>query len=400
LVQPGTIPYVEAGRSKGPCKSQRPGPIRTTMARSRARFSGRAHRFARQANAAAAPMALIRVAVLGAGEWGPNLIRNFHNKQTSEVVWIIDRDAARLDEVHARFPDVQVGEDADQALCDSSVHAVVVATPTSTHYFLAKEVLERRKHVLVEKPLTTNVKQGLQLLELATSQRLVLMVGHVFLYNLGIRKVKEYLDAGHLGKVYYVSMVRTNLGPIRLDVNAAWDLAAHDVSIANYWFDAEPLSVSAIGEAWINQGIEDAVFATLRYPQGLLVNLHASWLNPCKARNITVVGERRMLTFDDMNVNEPLRIYDRQVTDERTRATYVDSFTSFRASVPKVHITVPKMPLGEPVATQCAHFVECIATGKQPLSGGREGIAVVRALEAMQRSIRAGGREEQVEPSC
>ena len=370
------------------------------MARSRARFSGRAHRFARQANAAAAPMALIRVAVLGAGEWGPNLIRNFHNKQTSEVVWIIDRDAARLDEVHARFPDVQVGEDADQALCDSSVHAVVVATPTSTHYVLAKEVLERRKHVLVEKPLTTNVKQGLQLLELATSQRLVLMVGHVFLYNLGIRKVKEYLDAGYLGKVYYVSMVRTNLGPIRLDVNAAWDLAAHDVSIANYWFDAEPLSVSAIGEAWINQGIEDAVFATLRYPQGLLVNLHASWLNPCKARNITVVGERRMLTFDDMNVNEPLRIYDRQVTDERTRSTYVDSFTSFRASVPKVHITVPKMPLGEPVATQCAHFVECIATGKQPLSGGREGIAVVRALEAMQRSIRAGGREEQVEPSC
>jgi len=343
---------------------------------------------------------MIRVAVLGAGEWGPNLIRNFHNKQTSEVVWIIDRDAARLAEVQARFPDVQVSEEPARAFSDPAVDAVVVATPTSTHFTLAQQALQHSKHVLVEKPLTTKVKQGLGLLELATSQQLVLMVGHVFVYNPGIRKVKEYLDAGHLGKMYYVSMVRTNLGPIRLDVNAAWDLAAHDLSIVNYWLDAEPLSVSAIGGTWINQGIEDAVFATLTYPQGVLVNLHASWLNARKARDITVVGERRMLTFDDMDLNEPLRIYDKQVTDVRTRPTYVDSFASFRASVRKGDITVPKVPLGEPLAAQCAHFLECIVSGKQPFSGGREGIAVVRALEAMQRSIRARGREEQVELSC
>ncbi len=343
---------------------------------------------------------MIRVAVLGAGEWGPNLIRNFHNKQTSEVVWIIDRDAARLAEVQARFPDVQVSEEPARAFSDPAVDAVVVATPTSTHFTLAQQALQHSKHVLVEKPLTTKVKQGLGLLELATSQQLVLMVGHVFVYNPGIRKVKEYLDAGHLGKMYYVSMVRTNLGPIRLDVNAAWDLAAHDLSIVNYWLEAEPLSVSAIGGTWINQGIEDAVFATLTYPQGVLVNLHASWLNARKARDITVVGERRMLTFDDMDLNEPLRIYDKQVTDVRTRPTYVDSFASFRASVRKGDITVPKVPLGEPLAAQCAHFLECIVSGKQPFSGGREGIAVVRALEAMQRSIRARGREEQVELSC
>ena len=371
-----------------------------TVARGTALLSDRTHAATQQVKAAAARMAMIRVAVIGAGQWGPNLIRNFHNKQTSEVVWIIDRDAARLDEVHARFPDAQTAGDPEQALRDPSVDAVVVATPTSTHYVLAKEALERRKHVLVEKPLTTQVKQGLGLLELAARQRLILMVGHVFVYNPAIRKVKEYLDAGHLGKLYYVSMVRTNLGPIRLDVNAAWDLAAHDLSIVNYLLDAEPLSVSAIGGTWINQGIEDAVFATLRYPQGVLVNLHASWLNPRKARDITVVGERRMLTFDDMNLNEPLRIYDKQVTDACTRSTYVDSFASFRASVRKGDITVPKVPLGEPLATQCAHFLECIVTGKQPLTGGREGVAVVRALEAMQRSIRARGREEQVEPSC
>ena len=345
-------------------------------------------------------MAMIRVAVLGAGEWGPNLIRNFHNKQTSEVVWIIDRDAARLAEVQARFPDVQVSEEPARAFSDPAVDAVVVATPTSTHFTLAQQALQHSKHVLVEKPLTTKVKQGLGLLELATSQQLVLMVGHVFVYNPGIRKVKEYLDAGHLGKMYYVSMVRTNLGPIRLDVNAAWDLAAHDLSIVNYWLEAEPLSVSAIGGTWINQGIEDAVFATLTYPQGVLVNLHASWLNARKARDITVVGERRMLTFDDMDLNEPLRIYDKQVTDVRTRPTYVDSFASFRASVRKGDITVPKVPLGEPLAAQCAHFLECIVSGKQPFTGAPEGIAVVRALEAMQRSIRARGREEQVELSC
>jgi len=336
------------------------------------------------------------VAVIGAGEWGPNLIRNFHNKQTSEVVWIVDRDATRLEEVHAHFPDVQIAKHPEQALRDPCVHAVVVATPTNTHYALAKEALERRKHVLVEKPLTTDVKQGLGLLELATKHRLTLMVGHVFVYNPAIRKAKEYLDAGHLGKVYYVSMVRTNLGPIRLDVNAAWDLAAHDLSIANYWLDAEPLSVSAIGGIWINRGIEDAVFATLTYPQGVLVNLHASWLSPRKARNITVVGERRMLTFDDMNLSEPLRIYDKQASDLQIPSTYVDSFASFRASIRKGDITVPKVPLGEPLAVQCAHFLECIVTQKQPFTGGRDGIAVVRALEAMQRSIRAGGREEQV----
>ena len=343
---------------------------------------------------------MIRVAVIGAGQWGPNLIRNFHNKETSEVVWIIDRDVARLNEAHAYFPDVHAAKDPEQAFCDPSVHAVVVATPTSTHYALAKEALERRKHLLVEKPLTTEVKQGLQLLELAMSQRLTLMVGHVFVYNPAVRKVKDYLDTGYLGKVYYVSMVRTNLGPIRLDVNAAWDLAAHDLSIANYWLDAEPQSLSAIGGTWINQGIEDAVFATLRYSQGVLVNLHASWLNPRKTRDIMVVGERRMLTFDDLNLNEPLHIYDTRVSDARSRPAYVDSFASFRASIRRGDITVPKVPVGEPLALQCAHFLECIATGTQPFSGGREGIAVVRALEAMQRSMGAGGREEQVEPSC
>jgi predicted dehydrogenase len=252
---------------------------------------------------------MIRIAVIGAGRWGPNLIRNFHNRQSSEVAWVIDLDAERLGEVRARFADVKVAADVERAAADRDVDAIVVATPTSTHYAVTKLALEHGKHVFVEKPIAAELWQGIELCELAAARNRILMVGHVFVFNAGIRHVKHYLDAGKLGRLYYVSMVRTNLGPIRVDVNAAWDLASHDISIVKYWLGAEPLSVSAVGGTWINPGIEDAVFATLRYPNNIVVSLHASWLNPRKSRDITVVGERRMVTFDDMNLSEPVRIY-------------------------------------------------------------------------------------------
>ena len=328
---------------------------------------------------------MIRVAVLGAGHWGPNLIRNFHNRPRSEVAWVVDRDVNRLAQVRERFPEVRVSETHEPALQDPSVDAVVVATPTSTHYRLAKAALECDKHVLVEKPIAGEVRHGLELCELAAKRGRVLLVGHVFIYNNGVRRVKQYLDAGHLGRVYYVSMVRTNLGPIRVDVNAAWDLAAHDISIVNYWLSAAPTSVSAVGGRWINAGIEDAVVATLRYPNEVLVNLHVSWLNPRKARDITVVGERRMLTFDDMNLNEPLRIYDKQVTEERVHPTYVDTFASFRAALRDGDIVIPKVALGEPLKAECDDFLDCVASGKVPLADGEQGVAVVRGLEAIHR---------------
>jgi predicted dehydrogenase len=339
---------------------------------------------------------VVGIAVVGAGHWGPNLIRNFDNRERSRVFWVVDREPGRLAQVRSRFPEVQVAESADGALADPRVDAVVVATPTSTHYALARAALEHGKHVLVEKPIAADVGHGEALCAIAEQHGLVLMVGHVFLYNPGVRRVKEYLDAGDLGPVHYVAMVRTNLGPVRVDVNAAWDLAAHDLSIVNYWLQAEPLTVAATGGAWINPGIEDAVFATLRYPDDVLVNLHVSWLNPRKARDITVVGERRMLTFDDMNLGEPLRIYDKQVAETRVTAAYVDSFASFRASVREGDITIPRVALGEPLKVECDHFVECVADGTPPLTDGRSGVAVVRALEAMQRSMRAGGRQEDV----
>ena len=211
---------------------------------------------------------MIRVAVVGAGHWGPNLIRNFHNRERSEVLWVVDRDPGRLGQVRGRFPEIQVAQEAEPALADVRVDGVVIATPTSTHYRFAKAALERGKHVLVEKPIATAVREGAELCALAAASGRVLMIGHVFLFNPGIQRVKQYLDAGELGRIYYVAMVRTNLGPIRVDVDAAWDLASHDVSVVNYWLEGEPVTVAAVGGTWINPVLVDGELGKL-VPQPL-----------------------------------------------------------------------------------------------------------------------------------
>jgi predicted dehydrogenase len=339
---------------------------------------------------------MIEIAVIGAGHWGPNLIRNFHSGTTSRVRWVVDSDAKRLEGIRGRFPDVQVTSDLKQVLDDKAVTGCVISTPTSTHYGITKAALEAGKHILVEKPITSVGDQGDELVALAAKAGRTLMVGHVFLYNPAVQRVRKYIEAGDVGKLHYISMVRTNLGPIRMDVNAAWDLASHDISIANYWLNATPKAVSATGASWINEGVEDAVFATLRYADGVLVNLHASWLNPRKARDITVVGDKRMLTFDDMNTLEPIRVYDKQVTDARVKPAFIDTYASFRSSVREGDITIPKVGMGEPLKAECDHFLECISQNKAPLTGGKDAVAVVRTLEAMTRSIKNQGREETV----
>jgi predicted dehydrogenase len=338
----------------------------------------------------------VRITVIGSGHWGPNLIRNFYDASDSHVVWVVDLDESRLAEVESRFPGVRTTSDAELAIADPDVDAVVVATPATTHFALAKSALEHGKHVLVEKPITTDVASAEALCELAEQRGLVLMVGQVFLYNTAVRRVRAVMDAGELGRVYYISMVRTNLGPIRLDVDASWDLAAHDLSIATYWLGSEPVTASAMGGSWINAGIDDAVFAVLGYPGDVLVSLHSSWLNPRKVRDITVVGDHKMLTLDDMNLTEPIRIYDKQVTESLVGPGFVDSFASFRASIREGDITIPNVALGEPLKAECREFVECILSGARPTSGGREGLSVVKALEAIQRSMKNRGREEPV----
>lgn len=340
---------------------------------------------------------MINVAVIGAGHWGPNLIGNFHNDPRSEVAWVIDQNQDRLTAVKARFPGVKTGADAALAFDDPNVDAVVVATPTTTHFELATAALRAGKHVLVEKPLADTVDKSVAMDSLAREVGKTLMVGHIFVYNAAAQEAKKIISEQQLGRVYYISMVRTNLGPIRVDVNAAFDLAAHDISLASYWLDARPVSVSATGGAWINKGIEDAVFATLRYPNDVLVNLHASWLNPIKTRDIRVVGDKRMLTFDDVNQEEPLQIYNKHIDDETAQVPFVDTFQKFRMIVREGDVVTPKVPVTQPLKTECEHFLECILDGKPPMSGGAEGIDVVKTLVAMTNSMRDQGRETLVD---
>jgi predicted dehydrogenase len=342
------------------------------------------------------PNRMLRIAVVGAGHWGPNLIRNFHNHTTSEVAWVIDRDEARLKLAESRYPGVRVSADPAAAFADPAVDAVVISTPTVTHHDLASAALAAGKHALVEKPIAASAEEAEALCELAERRGLVLMAGQVFLFNGAIRRVKEYLGQGQLGRLFYISMIRTNLGPIRMDVNAAWDLAAHDVAIANDWLGAAPLHAAAQGGSWINPGIEDAVFANLWYPDGVMVNLHVSWLSPRKVRDITVVGEKGMLTFDDMNLSEPLRLYDKQVTEQRSTPGFIDTFGSFRTSIREGDIRIPKVAMNEPLKAECDHFLECVASGARPISDGRSGAAAVRVLDAISRSIRNGGAKEAV----
>jgi predicted dehydrogenase len=336
---------------------------------------------------------MLEIAVFGAGHWGPNLIRCFDGQRRSRVRWIVDPVPQRLEAASLRFPHAKVASDPEPVFADPNVHAVVVATPTVHHEALVRRALESDLHVFVEKPLTSDSRSSRELCELAAQRNRVLLVGHIFLFNPAVEWVHEALGRGDLGRVYYLASNRTNLGPIRADVNAAWDLAAQDIAIFNFWLDALPVGVSAHGHAWINPGLHDAVFATLRYPNDVLANVHVSWLNPSKVRQITLVASKKMLGLDDLHATEPIRLYDKTVTDAQDPRAFVDTFAGFRSVVHTGNITIPPVRTGEPLVLECAHFLDCIENGTTPRSGGPEGLAVVRVLEAMDRSMADGGRE-------
>jgi predicted dehydrogenase len=338
---------------------------------------------------------MIGVAVVGAGHWGPHLVRNFNDNLSSQALWVVDQDETRRKAIGERFPSVSLSADIDDVLNDDRVDAVVIATPTSTHSALVQRALEAKKHVLVEKPITNSLVNAVELCSLAESLDRVLMVGHVFLFNPAVRAAKEYIDAGDLGQVEYLSMTRTNLGPVRTDVNAAWDLASHDISIANYWLGTVPEALSASGGSWLNQGVHDVVFATLLYPKNVVVHIEASWLNPRKRRLISVIGAERMLTVDDMDINEPLRIYDKGVVGAEAEIT--DTFAGFRSQIREGQVLIPHVTTGEPLRAECDAFLARIRGGDGSLSDGWAGADVVAVLEAIDRSMAADGAQQEVE---
>jgi predicted dehydrogenase len=344
----------------------------------------------------------VQVNVVGLGRWGPNLVRCFAAHPGARVRTVCDLDPARLDRVRDHVPGVdRFTTDSTEAVTQPGVDAVVIATPVETHAALTRAALEAGKHVLVEKPLCGSVAEGRALAELASAQGRVLAVGHVFLFNRGIRYAREQIEAGRLGELRYAFATRTNLGPVRPDVNALWDLGAHDLSIFRHWLGADPVSVTAHGHRFLGGEREDVVVAGFAYPGGQVAYVHASWLNPRKVREITLVGSERMLVWDDMDLAHPVRVYEASVDLPKPPGPgdYADSFGGFRALVRQGDIIIPKVAGGEPLATEAAHFLDCVRGDATPLNDAEGAVRILAALEAADRSLAQGGAEVAVEES-
>lgn len=330
----------------------------------------------------------VRVGVVGLGYWGPNLARNFDRLADAELAYCCDLDEANLSKARDLYPNAVVTDDLERLLGDDALDAVVVATSVPTHYALGKRVLEAGKHAFIEKPVALRAADAEDLLATASAKGVKLMVGHLLEYHPAVAKMKELVDAGDLGRVFYVYANRLNLGKVRKDENALWSLGPHDISVINYLTGEEPQEVSARGECYLQDDVEDVVFGYIRYPSGMVGHLHVSWLDPHKSRKITVVGEKKMVVFDDMEADRKVTVYDKGATTTRTQFDTYGEFVTLHFG----DIHIPKIGNDEPLRVECQHFVDCIRADRQPRSDGRDALNVVRVLEAMERSLREGGR--------
>jgi len=328
---------------------------------------------------------LVRVAAVGCGYWGPNVIRNLDALPGFELRWVCDADPDRLQPVAARHPAARATRRIDDIFEDPGVDAVYLATPVSTHFELTKRALLAYKQVLLEKPLATTVQQAEELAELAASRRLTLMVGHTFVFSPPVRKVKELIDAGLVGPIYYIETTRVNLGLFQKDVSVLWDLGPHDLSILMYWLGEVPVTVSARGRSYLGEPLEDVAFMTLEFPSGILAQVQLSWLAPSKLRRTSIVGRQRMIVYDDLEPVEEVKIFDRGV--DRQPA----SFGEFQLTYRSGDILSPRLDATEPLYIEAAHFLECIRTGRTPDSGPQAAVDIVRVIQAAERSLRCGG---------
>lgn len=330
---------------------------------------------------------MIHIGVIGCGQWGPNHVRNFSHLSSSRVLMCADLNEKRLRVMKETFRNIHPTKDYREIIRHPKIHAVVVASPSVTHYRIVKESLLADKDVLCEKPLCLRSHEAEELIKIAHRRKRVLMVGHVFLFNPGIRYLHELIRKGRCGRLYYLHSERTNLGPFRTDVNSVWDLATHDIAIFNYLLNAKPREVSARGGCYLQKKIEDVAFITLIYPMDILVNVHVSWLDPKKIRNITVVGDKKMVLWDDLDHIGPIKCYDRRVVPHY----FYETFGEFYLLAKEGNITIPKIPLYEPLKAQDAHFLECVEKRTTPLTDGQNGYDVVRVVEAIQQSLKLRG---------
>ncbi len=332
---------------------------------------------------------MVSVGVIGCGHWGPNHIRVFSQLANSQCLMCADIDETRLKSIKTQFPSVEMVKDYHALLVNPAIDAVCIAAPTKYHFQFTKDALAAGKHVLCEKPLAMTQDECVTLKAMAEKAGKILMVGHVFVFNAGIRWMKEYISSGEMGRIYYAHSERTNLGPFRYDVNALWDLAPHDIAIFDYLLGEAAVSVSARGLKCLGNSLEDLSFATLDYPGGKLVNVHVSWADPRKVRQITLVGEKKMIVWDDLDALGAIRVYDKSV--ERT-SKYYESYGEFQLLSREGSITIPKINLAEPLKAQGQYFIDCIEGGRHPgLADAQKATQVVRTLAAVQRSMDQNG---------
>ncbi len=333
---------------------------------------------------------MIKMGVIGCGYWGPNLIRNFHNNPEVEIVAIADIDSDRLTRVGGLYPNATQTADHRDIVNDPSVDAVVVATPVSSHYPLGMDVLQSGKHLFLEKPMAASAEECRRLNDAADKGGLVIMVGHTFLFAPAVRKIKALMADGDLGDIYYVSITRVNLGIFQKDVNVVWDLAPHDVAMLNHLFGANPTVVSATGRSYVQveKGIEDVAFVTLEYPGRQIAHIHVSWLDPNKIRQMTFVGSRKMLVYDDVSPTEKIKVYDKGVEIQ----PHYDSFGEFQLQLRSGDIFSPRVDMAEPLKIEAQHFVDVIKGDAEAITSGQQGLEVVEVLEKACQSIKDDGQ--------
>ncbi|MEW6031251.1 MAG: Gfo/Idh/MocA family protein [Chloroflexota bacterium] len=334
----------------------------------------------------------IKVGVIGFGYWGPNLARNFFDLPSAKLVAIADSKEERLERAQSFYPQAVMVKDY-QELFDLGLDAVVVSTPPVTHHPIAMDCLLHGLHVLVEKPMTLNSQHAEELIELADKKGLTLMVGHTFEYNSAVVALKKYVDNGELGKIYYLDTARLNLGLFQRNSNVLWDLAPHDISILLHLIGELPISVSGQGMHCVSDGIYDVAYLNLVFPNQLPAFVHVSWLDPCKVRRVTIVGSKKMAVYNDVETEQKIRIYDKGVE----APAYTNGFGEFQYNYRSGDITIPKVRITEPLKEECQHFVDCIVNHTEPRSSGRNGLRVVKILEAAQKSIMNGSTHEVIQ---
>ncbi|HEX4107681.1 MAG TPA: Gfo/Idh/MocA family oxidoreductase [Solirubrobacteraceae bacterium] len=328
----------------------------------------------------------VGIAVAGLGYWGPNLARNFDRLPDARLLWACDEREQARERLAGSYPATRMTGDLDAVLADPEVDAVALATPVPLHAEHAIRVLRAGRHCFVEKPLAQSAADAERVVQAASEAGRILMVGHLLQYHPGLRLLKEIIDAGKLGEVHYLYSNRLNLGQLRADENALWSLGAHDVSVVLDLVGEEPEQLAAHGECYMRPGVEDVVFAYLRFPCGVAAHLHLSWLDPHKDRRLTVVGSRRMATFDDMELERKLTIYDKGFDGA------ADSYGEYITRSGDIHC--PRVPNAEPLRLECEHFLECVRTGATPRSDGLAGLRVVRVLEGLQAHLEGSRRAQ------